>query len=182
MKSLNYFFFSINILLINSLVDSEGWSQPKNLSQIRILYNSGERGNEKPIITYKNVYFIWKYYTNVYNLNKQKETTLPPKLYRKPLLYTNTVFSFYTLFLTKDCKIYLFEEDGEKTFDNLNYLGEIKFNNLGLCYDSLRIYYDHTTRYAAVYNFQKSNNINILNFEKAKNGDNGLVITKDNEV
>ena len=49
-------------------------------------------------------------------------------------------------------------------------------------YDSLRIYYDHTTRYAAVYNFQKSNNINILNFEKAKNGDNGLVITKDNEV
>ena len=96
MKSLNYFFFSINILLINSLVDSEGWRQPKNLSQIRILYNSGERGNEKPIITYKNVYFIWKYYTNIYNLNKQKETTLPQNFIES--LYTQIQFLVFILY------------------------------------------------------------------------------------
>ena len=117
MKLLTYLLLSQSFLLINSLVESEGWQLPKNLSKIKKVYESGKISTtEKPIIAFSNIYFIYDYYTNIYNLDTKEKSILPPKIYRKPLLYTNTIFSFYSLFLTKDRKIHIYEEDGKKNF------------------------------------------------------------------
>lgn len=171
MKILTYSILSLSILLINSLVNPEGWEKPKNLSKMRILYKSGGiSGYEKPIIAFNKIYFLHNDCTHVYNLETNKESILPPKIYRKPLLYTNTIYSSNTLFLTKDCKIFIYKENGENTFESYNLLDEIYFRHLGSCYDSLRIYYDHTTKYAAIYNEASNKNIIILDLEKIKGG------------
>ena len=69
----------------------------------------------------------------------------------------------------------------KKTFENYNHLVEINLDSLGQSYDTLRIYYDHTTKYAAIYNFCKDENIIILDLEKTKNRDNDVVIKKNNK-
>ena len=180
MKIFKYILLFISIISIISIEpDSNDWEQPKDLSKMKILYKSGEIGSyEKPIIAYNNVYFMYDDNTNIININNGKKSNLYPNNLT-PILYINTVFNYYSLFLTKDCIIYIYKENSENTFDN-KYLFQRKFNNFDSYCGALRIYYETKTKTAAIYNENSSNKIIVLNLEKSKNGEKDIVKEFDN--
>jgi len=180
MKIFKYILLFINIIsIISKEPNSNDWEQPKDLSKMKILYKSGEIGSyEKPIIAYNNVYFMYDDNTNIININNGKKSNLYPNNLT-PILYINTVFNYYSLFLTKDCIIYIYKENSENTFDN-KYLFQRKFNNFDSYCGALRIYYETKTKTAAIYNENSSNKIIVLNLEKTKNGEKDIVKEFDN--
>ena len=107
-------FISIFILLFKSCFNYEYWKLPQNLSFTYTLYKGRKIAeDEQLIIVYSKIFFLHDDLTKVLYYNNGEIFTLSPDLYRMPILYTNTIFSFCSLFVTKDYNIYLYEERGE---------------------------------------------------------------------
>lgn len=107
-------FISIFILLFKSCFNYEYWKPPQNLSFTYTLYKGRKIAeDEQLIIVYSKIFFLHDDLTKVLYYNNGEIFTLSPGLYRMPILYTNTIFSFCSLFVTKDYNIYLYEERGE---------------------------------------------------------------------
>ena len=169
-------FISIFILLFKSCFNYEYWKPPQNLSFTYTLYKGRNiPTDEQLIIVYNKIFFFYDDLTRVLYYKNAKMFTLSPGLYRKPILYTNTIFSFYSLFVTKDYNIYLYEESEENTFE-YKYIWSKEIKSLGTCYDTLRIYYEHKTKYGTIYNNRKSNKIIAINLENGKD-----IMEVDNE-
>ena len=98
--------------------------------------------DEPLIIAYSKIFFIHDDLTKVLEYKNGKITTLPPDLYRKPILYTNTIFSYYSLFVTKDYNIYLYTERGKNTFE-YKYLWSKEIKSLGNCYLHIRFVHSY---------------------------------------
>ena len=172
MKKGTYLFISIYIiiLLYKCCINYENWNSPHNLSFTYTLYKGRKIAEDEPlIIAYDKIFFLDNDLTKILYYKTGNIYTLYPGLYRMPLLYTNTIFSFYSLFVTKDYNIYLYQERGENTFD-YKYLWYKEIKSLGNCYDTLRIYYEYITKYAAIYNYRNSEKIIVIDlFENGKN-------------
>lgn len=169
MNNYNLFISMSIILLFKSCINYVKWDAPNNLSIINPLYK-GTRIPEpvQPIIAYDKVFFLDHGATKVLYYNTGRIFSLYPNLYRRPLLYTNTYFAYSSLFVTKDFNIYLYKERAENTFENSNFLWLREIRELGSSYDSLRIYYDYDTSYAAIYNYYQSTKIIVINLKNNK--------------
>ena len=172
---MNWFFLFVleHIILIPSLevlpVEWEQWKQPSDLSNIKKIFRSGKINDDKmPIIAYSNVFFLQNGDTKVYNIKDGRTSFLVPQYNLEPILYTNTVFNSKSLFMARECIIYIFEERGKNT-NQYSHLSEIDLKKVfGSCYYSLKIYYEHKTGYAAIYNYYQSKDIIVLDLEKFK--------------
>ena len=174
MNCLRFIFILINISLIQLLNTlSKIVEIPKNLQNIKKRYVSSKiNNNVMPIIAYNNIFYLENENTKVYYINNDYTYTLKPLLNLEAILYTNTIINFQTLFMARECMLYITEEKGKNTF-NYQFLYEIDLKkNFGYCYYTLRIYYDQDTKYAAVYNYERNNKIIILDLEKLKKGEN----------
>ena len=111
-----FIFLSIfwHIILTPSLeVDPVGWEQPTDLSKIKKIYKSGKINDDKmPIIAYEKVFFLHKEVTKVYICDDDAIYTLNPQYNLEPILYTNTIFDSNSLFMARECIIYIFKEMG----------------------------------------------------------------------
>lgn len=154
----------------------EQYFQPTNLKKFKTIYKSSFKvSSDKPVIGYKNVYFLDGDIPKGFNYNDLGLFSTA-NLYKicgnsfiKPLFLKQSTITFSSLFLTKDCKLYIYFDD-ENRKDICNYGDkrfERQFTNLGSCYDSLRVYYDHLTKDVAVYNYQRSNKIIVFNLYEA---------------
>ena len=166
-----FIFLSIfwHIILTPSLeIDPVGWEQPTDLSKIKKIYKSGKINDDKiPIIAYEKVFFLQKEITKVY-ICDDTVYTLNPQYNLEPILYTKTIFDFQSLFMARECIIYIFKEMGKNTYQ-YNHLSKIDLTrDFHSCYYTLRIYYDYKTNYAAIYNYARNKEIFVLNLEKFK--------------
>ena len=129
MKKGTYLFISIYIiiLLYKSCINYENWNSPHNLSFTYTLYKGRKIAEDEPlIIAYDKIFFLDNDLTKILYYKTGNIYTLYPGLYRMPLLYTNTIFSFYSLFVTKDYNIYLYQERGENgTFSDFIKISKI---------------------------------------------------------
>ena len=191
MKSSNFYYFSLIsvyiILIIFKCCQNiqEEWYQPKDLKKINTIYKSSYKvSRDQTLITYYNVFFLDGYIPKGFDYNDlgifstAKVFNLYGNTFRKPLLYTYTNFAFNSIILTKDCNIFLYAEDGENTCENKNLKYTWSFENLGSCYDSLRIYYDTKTKDAAVYNYNRSNKIDVISIIKSYFHEENFVFAK----
>lgn len=173
MKSNIQLFISIYIIItqFHICVNLEDkWQPPNDLRKIEKIYESFFRvSSDQPVITYSYVYYISDGLPKVFNykdlglFSSAKVFNLFGNSYIKPLLYINTPLDFYSIFFTKGCYIYVFIESGKNTCNKENQICVLKFENMGKCYDSLRIYYDTETKDAAVYNYKSSKKVRIFN-------------------
>ena len=111
---MNWFFLFVleHIILIPSLeelpVEWEQWKQPSDLSNIKKIFRSGKINDDKmPIIAYSNVFFLQDGDTKVYNIKDERTSSLYPQYNLEPILYTNTVFNSKSLFMARECIIYI---------------------------------------------------------------------------
>lgn len=186
MKNNIHLFISIYIILILIQSCKNYYYVPKDLSKLNFLYRSPFRvSHDQAIITYDYVYFIaekakgfnWKKLglwssANVFGLYGNT--------FRKPLLYISTPISFFSIFFTKDCYIYIYIDSGEDTCYRQKY--QLYFENMGRCYDSLRIYYDTKTKDAAVYNYYQSNQIAVFNLRELSKGNFKIFLEIENKA
>jgi hypothetical protein len=88
------------------------------------------------------------------------------KTYRKPLLNKDTRWG-NGVFLTKDCRLEMWEYRGKNTLDGGHILFQRSFNELkgDFCYDSLDMFYHDNDEDIAVYN-SKYNKITVFNFKE----------------
>lgn len=172
MKSNIQLFISIYIIItqFHICVNLEDkWQPPNDLRKIEKIYESYFGVSyDQPVITYSYVYYISDGLPKGFNykdlglFSSAKVFNLFGYSYIKPLLYINTPLNFYSIFFTKECYIYLFIESGKNTCKEKQ-ICTLKFENMGKCYDSLRIYYDTETKDAAVYNYKSSKKVRIFN-------------------
>ena len=154
----------------------EQWYPPKDLRKMQIIYKSSFRiAYDEPIMTYDYVYFISDERAKGFNYRElglfstADVFELYGNTFRKPLLYIFTPIDFYSVFFTKDHYIYLYKDSGSDTCYNQKKC--LSFNNMGECYDSLRIYFDTNSKDAAVYNYNRSHKIKVFNFYDLYRGD-----------
>ena len=179
MKRYNYLFISIYsiLMLIHFCINlAEQWYPPKDLRKMQIIYKSSFRiSYDEPIITYYYVYFISNERAKGFNYRElglfstADVFELYGNTFRKPLLYIYTPIDFFSVFFTKDHYIYLYKDSGSDTCYNQK--KSLSFNDMGECYDSLRIYFDTNSKDAAVYNYNRSHKIKVFNFYILNRGD-----------
>jgi hypothetical protein len=143
---------------------------------MQIIYKSSFRiSYDEPIITYYYVYFISNERAKGFNYRElglfstADVFELYGNTFRKPLLYIYTPIDFFSVFFTKDHYIYLYKDSGSDTCYNQK--KSLSFNDMGECYDSLRIYYDTKSNDAAVYNYNRSHKIKVFNLNDLNRGD-----------
>ena len=173
MKTMNYIFLYFYFSCLKVICYRKyRVKKPVNLKNIYKIYNSWFTiGNNRPIMTWDHIFFIKN---NVLNAFNYKNIIFFASIYYpygsgsylKPIdAFSMTNFNFYSLFFTKDCSLRMYtDEDNKETYFNLNNINlNLKFKELGPdCYDTLRLYYDSNSHYAAVYNFY-SNKIIVFN-------------------
>ena len=162
MKVINYIFLFFCFSDITVICFQYRFKNPVNLKNIHILYSSSfSIGLNRPIMTWDHIFFIKDNVLNAFNFKKiflfaSIYYPYGDNSYLKPInAYSLTTTNYYSVFFTKDCTLKMYtDEEGKETYFSYNNIDlNLKFTELGTnCYDSLRLYYDSSSHYAAVYN------------------------------
>lgn len=172
-------------------------SPPKDLKEIKEIYYSWYYiSKDKPVMTNNNLYFIKDNKFLTFNYNNlifyfaYKYSVFENDSYFKPLdAYSSTEFDTNAIFFTKDCALLMYSVINKDYFLYRHIKLNLKFDELKgeYCYDSLKMYYDSGSGYAAIYNFYY-NKIIVFNLtEVVCNGGKGeynktIEITMDGEI
>ena len=185
MKNIIQLFISISIIItqFHIYVNLEDeWRPPNNLRKVEKIYESYFRvSSDQPVITNNYVYYISDGLPKGFNYKKlgifstANVFNLFGNSYIKPLLFINTPLDYYSIFFVKDCYIFVFIDSGINTCTNKQKV-KLKFENLGQCYDTFRIYYDTETKDAAIYNYKSSKKVKIFNLKEIDPNSNDLKI------